>query len=151
MTVRGKLILEKELKRLIEIERPKVIKAIETARGHGDLSENADYSAAKEQQGHIEGRIANLSHTLSQAEIIDPQTLQSDRITFGAFVHLKDDNNQEVTYQIVGEEEADVNQGRISINSPLARRLIGKKKGEEFEFQNPRGEKIYQVKNFYFK
>ena len=151
ITLQGKLLLEKELKRLIEVARPKVISAIEVARGHGDLSENADYIAAKEQQGHIEGRIAQLSDTLSNAEVVDTSQIKSDKITFGAYVHLEDEDGKKMTYQIVGEDEANVNKGKISINSPLARQLIGKKKNEEFELQNPRGEKIYQVIDFYFK
>ncbi len=151
ITLKGKSLLETELKRLMEVERPKVIKAIETARGHGDLSENADYAAAKEQQGHIEGRISHISNILSNAEVIDTSAIKSDRITFGAYVELEEESGKKVTYQIVGEEEADVHQGKISIKSPLARRLIGKKTNEEFELQNPKGEKIYQIKNFYFK
>ena len=151
ITVQGKLLLETELKRLIEVARPKMITAIEVARGHGDLSENADYTAAKEQQGYIEGRIAHLSNTLSNAEVVDTSKIKSDKITFGAHVNLKDEDGKKITYQIVGEDEADVNKGKISINSPLARQLIGKKKNEEFELQNPRGEKIYQVIDFDFK
>ncbi len=153
MTVYGKAMLEKELKHLIEVERPKVISAIEVARGHGDLSENADYSAAKERQGLIEGRIASISSTLRNAEVVDPSQIRSNKVTFGAYVHLQDeDTAQKKTYQIVGEDEADVSQGKISINSPLARSLIGRKKGEEFEFQSPGGgERIYSILDFYFK
>lgn len=151
ITTKGKFLLEKELKRLIEIERPKVISAIEVARGHGDLSENADYTAAKERQSYIEGRIANLSNTLSNAEVIDTSKIKSDKITFGAYVHLQDEDGKKITYQIVGEGEADVSKKKISIHSPLARQLIGKKKNQEFELHNPKGEKMYQVIDFYFK
>ncbi len=151
ITLNGKNLLEKELKRLMEVERPKVIAAIETARGHGDLSENADYAAAKERQGHIEGRIASITRTLSEAEVIDTSQIQSQKITFGAHVKLTDENKKTVTYQIVGEDEADVSQGKISVKSPLARQLIGKTKDEEFEFHTTKGEKIYHIRNFYFK
>ena len=153
MTVRGKALLEEELKHLMEVERPKVISAIETARGHGDLSENADYIAAKERQSHIEGRISIISGTLSNAEVVDPAQIKSDKITFGAFVNIEDeDSGKKKLYQIVGEDEADVNEGKISINSPLARSLIGRKTGEEFEFHSPAGEeKFYRVLKFYFK
>jgi len=153
MTLHGKALLEKELKRLVEVERPQVISAIEVARGHGDLSENADYSAAKERQAHIEGRIAVISDTLGNAEVVDTSQISSNKITFGAYVHIMDEETgKKKLYQIVGQDEADVNQGKISINSPLARSLIGRKKGEEFEFQSPGGEeKFYHVLNFYFK
>ena len=153
MTLRGKSLLEKELKQLMEVERPAVIKAIEVARGHGDLSENADYSAAKERQAHIEGRIATISETLRYADVVDPSQIQSNKITFGAHVHIEEDETgQKKTYQIVGEDEADVHKGKISINSPLARSLIGHKKGEEVEFKSPKGEeKFYTILDFYFK
>ena len=151
MTVQGKKLLEAELKQLMEIERPNVISAIEVARAHGDLSENADYLAAKERQSHIEGRIASISHTLSNAEVVDTAKIKSDRVTFGAYVHLQDESDKKVTYQIVGEDEADVEKGKISVNSPLARSIIGKKKGEEFEFHNVKGEKLYSILDFYFK
>ncbi|MYE07691.1 MAG: transcription elongation factor GreA, partial [Oligoflexia bacterium] len=147
MTVQGKALLEKELKHLVEVERPKIISAIEVARGHGDLSENADYSAAKERQAHIEGRIATISDTLSNADVVDTSQIRSNKITFGAYVRIEEDtSDKEKLYQIVGEDEADVNQGKISINSPLARSLIGRKAGEEFEFHSPGGgEKIYHI------
>ncbi len=153
MTVNGKALLEEELNRLIKIERPNVVSAIEIARGHGDLSENADYSAAKERQAHIEGRIAAISDTLSNAEVVDTSQIHSDRITFGAYVHMEEESEGETKlYQIVGEDEADVSKGKISINSPLARSLIGRTKGEEFEFQSPGGgEKVYHILKFYFK
>ena len=151
ITLHGKNLLEMELKHLIEVERPKIIAAIESARSHGDLSENADYAAAKERQSHIEGRISNISQTLTEAEVIDTSQIKSQKITFGAYVKLTDEAGKTVTYQIVGEDEADVNKGKISINSPLARSLIGKHKGEEFEFHNIRGEKVYEIQDFYFK
>ena len=154
MTIHGKALLEKELKHLVEVERPKIISAIEVARGHGDLSENADYSAAKERQAHIEGRIATISDTLSNADVVDTSQINSDKITFGAYVRIEEDTSdgKEKLYQIVGEDEADVNKGKISINSPLARSLIGRKKGEEFEFHSPGGEeKFYHILEFYFK
>ena len=153
MTLRGKALLEQELKKLVEVERPRIISAIETARGHGDLSENADYSAAKEQQAHIEGRISAIGDTLSKALVVDTSQINSNKITFGAHVHIEDqDTNQRRLFQIVGQDEADVNQGKISINSPLARGLIGRKKEEEFEFQSPGGEeRVYRILEFYFK
>ena len=151
MTVQGKRLLDLELKQLMDVERPNIISAIEVARAHGDLSENADYLAAKERQGHIEGRIASIGHTLSSAEVIDTSKIKSDRVTFGAYVRLQDESEKEVTYQIVGEDEADVEKGKISVNSPLARSIIGRKKGEEFEFHNVKGEKLYCILDFYFK
>ena len=152
MTLQGKKMLEKELKHLVDVERPSVISAIERARAHGDLSENADYLAAKERQSHIEGRIAGISHSLSNAEVVDTSKLsETDRVTFGAYISLQDEENKKVVYQIVGEDEADVKQGKISINSPLARSVIGRKKGDEFEFHSPKGEKSYCILEFYFK
>jgi len=152
MTLAGKEKLETELKRLITVERPDVIKAIEEARGHGDLSENADYDAAKERQGFIEARISDIQNKLANAEVVDIASIKSDRITFGAKVRLMDlDSDEEVTYQIVGEEEADVKNGRISVFSPLARSLIGKKSGDIVELKSPKGEKEFEVLNFSFK
>lgn len=152
MTVQGKAKLEQELKNLITVERPAIIKAIEEARGHGDISENADYDAAKDRQGLIEGRIAEVQGKLANAEVVDISTLQSSTIIFGATVDLQDlDSDEEVTYQIVGEDEADVKAGKVSIFSPLARSLIGKKKGDIIEFKTPKGEKEFEVLNFSFK
>jgi transcription elongation factor GreA len=152
MTLAGKEKLEAELKRLISVERPDVIKAIEEARGHGDLSENADYDAAKERQGFVEARIADIQGKLAVAEVIDIPSIKSDRITFGATVTLLDlESDEEVTYQIVGEEESDVKNGRISVFSPLARSLIGKKSNDVIEFKSPKGEKEFEVLNFSFK
>jgi len=152
MTLQGKEKLEAELKRLLSVERPDVIKAIEEARGHGDLSENADYDAAKERQAFVESRIADIQTKLANAEVIDIASIKSNTITFGATVQLLDlDSEEKVSYQIVGEEEADVKNGRISIFSPLARSIIGKKKGDVVEFKSPKGEKEFEVLNFSFK
>ena len=152
ITLQGKKHLETELTRLMEKERPKVVQAIKVARAHGDLSENADYSAAKERQGHIEGRIAEIGSILSRADVIDTSGLKSEKILFGAYVQLLDaDEDQEKLWQIVGEDEANVGKGKISIKSPLARKLIGKKKGDEFEFQNVKGKKTYLIQDVYFK
>ncbi|RDC59875.1 Transcription elongation factor GreA [Alteripontixanthobacter maritimus] len=127
-------------------ERPKVVDAIEEARAHGDLSENAEYHAAKERQGHIEMSIADIEDKVSRAQIIDPTTLSGDKIVFGATVTLLDDDDKPVKYQIVGQTEADANKGRISYNSPLGRALIGKAKGDEVEVTVPAGDKFYLVK-----
>ena len=152
MTTQGKKLLEQELQRLIQKERPQVIQAIEEARGHGDLSENADYDAAKEQQAHLEGRIARLKERLANAQIIDVSQIKSDTITFGAYVVLSnEDSDKEVTYQIVGEDEADAKNGKLSIQAPLSKKLIGRTKGDVFELHTPKGEKEYEVVDFYFK
>ncbi len=152
MTVAGKAKLESELKNLIHIERPNVIKAIEEARGHGDISENADYDAAKDRQAMIEGRIAEIQAKLANAEVVDTASLKSSTIIFGATVELQDcESQEEVTYQIVGEDESDVKGGKISVFSPIARSLIGKKKGDIIEFKSPKGEKEFEVLNFYFR
>src|SRR5665213_2457586 len=152
MTVSGKAKLELELKNVISKERPAIIKAIEEARGHGDLSENADYDAAKDRQGMIEGRIADIQGKLANSEVVDTAVLESRTIIFGAFVELQDtETDEKVKYQIVGEDESDVKQGKVSIFSPIARSLIGKKKGDVIEFKSPKGEKEFEVLNFYFK
>ena len=152
MTLAGKAKLESELKNLLHVERPAVIKAIEEARGHGDLSENADYDAAKDRQGLIEGRIAEVQAKIANAEVVDTAVLQSKNIIFGATVELKDcDSDEEVSYTIVGEDESDVKGGKVSIFSPIARSLIGKKKGDIIEFKSPKGEKEFEVLNFFFK
>ena len=152
ITTLGKANMEAELKELKQVERPKVIKAIEVARAHGDLSENADYDAAKERQGFIEARIGELQGKLAEAEVVDTSLLDSKTIIFGAHVDLLDcDADEKVSYQIVGEYEADIKAGRISVFSPLARSLIGKKKDDVIEFKSPKGEKEYEVLNFYFK
>jgi transcription elongation factor GreA len=152
MTVHGKKRLDEELKQLKSVERPAVIKAIEEARSHGDLSENADYDAAKERQAFIESRINDIEGKLAEAEVIDPATIKSDKVVFGATVILLDcDSDEEVSYQIVGEEESDVKSGRISVFSPLARAIIGKKQGDVVEFTSPKGEKEFEIVSFSFK
>jgi transcription elongation factor GreA len=152
ITLKGKLVLENELKKLLQVDRPSVIKAIEEARGHGDLSENADYDAAKERQAYIEYRISDIQGKLANAEVVDTTALKSDKIIFGATVKLEDaDSEEKVTYMIVGEDEADVKVGKISVFSPLARSIIGKRKGDLVEFRSPKGEKEYEVLDFYFK
>ena len=147
MTLAGKAKLEGELKNLITVERPNVIKAIEEARGHGDISENADYDAAKDRQGFIEGRIKEVEGKLAAAQIIDPATLDAGgKVVFGATVELEDeDSGDQVTYQIVGEDEADLKHGLINISSPIARALIGKEEGDTAEVQAPGGVKHYEV------
>jgi transcription elongation factor GreA len=152
MTVAGKAKLESELKQLITVDRPNVIKAIEEARGHGDISENADYDTAKDRQAMIEGRIAEIQGKLANAEVVDTAQLKSQKIIFGATVKLQDlDNDETVEYQIVGEDESDVKQGKVSVFSPIARSMIGKKKGDIIEFRSPKGEKEFEVLNFFFK
>ena len=146
MTAGGHTQLEAELKRRAAEERPRIIAAITEARSHGDLSENAEYHAAKEQQSLNEGRIAEIESLLARAEIIDPSKLKGDTITFGATVKLVDeDTEEERTYQIVGEVEADVKSGRISITSPIARALVGKKAGDQVEVTAPGGAKSYEI------
>jgi transcription elongation factor GreA len=146
MTAAGHSALEAELKRRTSEERPHIIQAIAEARSHGDLSENAEYHAAKEQQSHNEGRVAELEDILARADIIDLTKLQGDTITFGAIVKLVDeDTDEEKTYQIVGDQEADVKQGRISISSPIARAMIGKGVGDSIEVVAPGGSKAYEI------
>ena len=143
--------LEFELKNLKSVERPSVIKSIADAREHGDLSENAEYHAAKEKQSFIEGRIADLESKISRAEVINTGSLSSDKIIFGATVTLGDvDNNKNLIYQIVGTEEADVENGKISISSPLARALLGKKIDDTIEVYSPGGSKEYEIENIEF-
>jgi transcription elongation factor GreA len=151
ITIRGKHMLESELKKLIHEERPTVIRAIEEARAHGDISENAEYDAAKERQAMIEGRIAEIQGKLAGVEAIDPATIKSDRIVFGATVEIQDtESDEKATYQIVGVDEADVKKGMISIISPLARAMIGKKQGDLVTVQSPKGDKEYEVISFKF-
>jgi transcription elongation factor GreA len=147
MTTRGAALLRAELQRLKAVERPNVITAIAEARAHGDLSENAEYDAAKERQGFIEGRIAEVEGKLANAEIIDPAHIDADgRCVFGATVELEDaDSGDVVTYQIVGEDEADIKSGKISITSPIARALIGKSSGDTAEVQAPGGVRSYEI------
>src|SRR5471030_1942300 len=125
MTVTGKRLLDEELKHLMQVERPSVIKAIEIARGHGDLSENADYSAAKERQGFIEGRIQDINGKLARAQVIDPSAIKLEKVVFGAIVLLKDqDEGRKISYQIVGVDEADIKSGKVGVTSPIARAMI---------------------------
>ncbi len=147
MTLRGAELLRAELKRLKSEDRPRVIKAIAEARGHGDLSENAEYHAAREQQGFIEGRIKEIEARLAAAEVIDVAQLpHSDRVVFGATVELEDqDSGVRVSYQIVGEDEADIRAGRISITSPIARALIGKTRGDVVEVAAPGRTCSYEI------
>lgn len=147
LTIRGADLLKAELQQLKSIERPAVIEAIAEARSHGDLSENAEYDAAKERQAFVEGRIADLEGKLSNAQIIDPSELDADgRIVFGTTVLLSDlDNEEEKTYQIVGDDEADIKQGKVSVNSPIARALIGKIEGDVAEVMAPGGIREYEV------
>ena len=141
--------LSADLKRL-KAERPTIVDAIEEARAHGDLSENAEYHSAKERQGQIEAGIGDLEDRISRAQIIDPTTLSGDRIVFGATVTLLDDAEKEVRYQIVGQTEADAKVGRISYNSPLGRALIGRKVDEEIEVTVPSGDRFYVVSKIEF-
>jgi len=137
--------------RALKSERPQVIDAIEEARAHGDLSENAEYHAAKERQGQIEAMIADIDDRLSRAMVIDPSTLSGDKVVFGATVHLRDEDDKKIKYQIVGETEADARVGRISYASPLGRALIGRSKGEEVEFSAPSGDKYFEIAKIEFK
>ncbi len=142
--------LQTEVRRLKMVERPAVIDAIEEARAHGDLSENAEYHAAKERQGQIEAQIADIEDRLSRAMVIDPTTLSGDKVVFGATVHLLDENDKPIKYQIVGETEADAKVGRISYNSPLGRALIGRNVGDEVEFSAPSGDKYFEIAKIEF-
>jgi len=147
LTVHGAEKLRAELQHLKSVERPKVIAAIAEARSHGDLSENAEYDAAKERQSFVEGRIAEVEGKLSNAQIIDPTLLDADgRCVFGATIDLEDlDSGDNVTYQIVGDDEADIKSGKISVGSPIARALIGKYAGDVAEVQAPGGVREYEV------
>lgn len=147
MTVRGHALLQEELKRLKSVDRPAVIQAIAEARGHGDLKENAEYHAAKDQQGFIEARIKQLEGKLSHLQVIDVTAIDAKgRIVFGSTVELIDeDTGDQIEYQIVGEDEADIKAGQISYTSPIARALIGKSEGDVISFQAPGGEKTYEV------
>lgn len=147
MTVTGAERLKKELHRLRTVERPAVIQALADARSHGDLSENADYDAAKERQGFLEGRISEVEAKLANAQVIDPAQLDADgRIVFGATVELEDsESGAHVTYQIVGDDEADLKHNKISVSSPIARALIGKNEGDTAEVQAPGGLREYEI------
>jgi transcription elongation factor GreA len=146
MTAEGLARLEEEVRYLKNTARPEVIKAIAQAREHGDLSENAEYHAARDRQSFIEGRLGELEDKIARAEVIDVTKLSGDTVKFGATVTLVDeDTDEESTYQLVGEDEADVKQGRLAITAPLARALIGKEKGDSVEVNTPKGEKVYEI------
>jgi transcription elongation factor GreA len=147
LTVHGAALLKSELQRLKTVDRPAIIQAIAEARSHGDLSENAEYAAAKERQSFIEGRIAEVEGKLANAQVIDPRLIDADgRCVFGATVGLEDGaSGDPVTYQIVGEDEADIKQGKISITSPIGRALIGKYPGDAVEVQTPGGLRAFEI------
>lgn len=146
ITKEGYEAFKKELERLKTIERPENIKAIEVARAHGDLSENAEYHAAKERQSFLEGRIGEISYRLGNAKIIDPETVPKDRVRFASRVLVENlDSEEEVEYMIVGAEEADIKQGKISVTSPLGSAMIGKEPGDEIVVQAPGGKRIYEI------
>ena len=146
ITVRGMELLRAELQRLKAQERPKIIAAIAEARAHGDLSENAEYAAARERQGFIEGRIGEIETKLANAQVIDPKLLQADgRCVFGATVEIESEDGGAVSYQIVGEDEADIKAGRVSVTSPIGRALIGREAGEAVDVQTPGGVKRFEI------
>jgi transcription elongation factor GreA len=151
ITPSGAAKLRQELIQLKSVERPAIIQAIATAREHGDLSENAEYHAARDRQSFIEGRIKEIEDKLARAEVIDPTKLAGDRVAFGAGVKLANvDTGEEVTYRILGADEADLTKGSISVTSPLARSLIGKQVGDEVKMQMPGGERTYEVLDISF-
>ncbi len=146
MTAQGLARLEEELKHLKAIARPEAIRSIAEAREHGDLSENAEYHAARERQSFIEGRVAELEDKMARAEVIDISSLSGNTVTFGATVTLVDeDTDEKLTYQLVGELEADVKEGRLAVTAPLARAIIGKEVGDTVEVNTPKGEKAYEI------
>ena len=149
MLEEGHRKLNDELRRL-KGERPEIVEAIEAARAHGDLSENAEYHAAKEHQGHVEATIVDIEDRLSRALVIDPTTLSGEKVVFGATVTLIDEDKKKVKYQLVGQTEADARVGRISYNSPLGRALIGRHAGEEVEVSTPSGDRFYAIKKIEF-
>lgn len=152
ITAEGFAKMEAELKTLKAVDRPNIIAAIAEARAHGDLSENAEYAAAKEKQSFIEGRIAELESKVSRADVIDIRALKADTIKFGATVKVVDeDTEEEAVYQIVSEYEADLKAGKIALTAPIARALIGKKKGDSVEFASPKGTKNYEVLSIEYK
>jgi transcription elongation factor GreA len=151
MTPRGQKKLREELKRLREVERPKNVQDIEIARAHGDLSENAEYSAAKERQSFLEGRIRELEGTIALSEVIDPGKLSGSRVVFGATVRLTDtESGDETVYSIVGDHEGDIKEGRIAISAPLARALIGREAGETVNLRTGKGSREYQIQEIKF-
>jgi transcription elongation factor GreA len=146
MTQGGLVRLKAELKKLKAVDRPRIVKEIAEARAHGDISENAEYHAAKEKQSHLEGRIAQVEHWIASAEVIDVSRHAGDKVVFGATVTLADtEGGDEVRYRIVGELEADLKQGKISVTSPIARALIGRSEGDEVIVRSPGGEKTYEI------
>ena len=146
MTVIGKRMLEDELRQLLSVERPTIVKAIEVARAHGDLSENADYSAAKDRQSFIEGRIMEINAKIATAQVIDPKLIKSEKVVFGAQVKLLDvEKDEKVEYAIVGVDEANAKSGKISITSPIARALIGKTVGDEVVVNAPKGKYSFEI------
>jgi transcription elongation factor GreA len=146
MTKRGYEALKKEMEHLKTVVRPQNIQAIEEARAHGDLSENAEYHAAKEKQGFIEGRLAELSYKINAAEVIEPGATPSDRAVFASTVLLENvDTEENVSYQLVGEDESDIEKGRINVSSPLGRALIGKRAGDEIVLNAPGGKRVYEL------
>lgn len=152
MTADGYSRLQEELKRLKTVDRPAIIQQIAEARDHGDLNENSEYHAARERQGFIEGRLLELEDKIARAEVIDVSKLSGKVVKFGASVTLADEEaDEEIVYQIVGEDEADISQGRLSVTSPLARALIGKTVGESVEVSTPRGSKSYEVVKVAFR
>lgn len=152
ITKKGYAALQAELERLKKVERPKNIKEIEEARGHGDLSENAEYHAAKERQSHIQGRIRDVEHKLAEAQIIDTSKLSTEKVVFGATVTVKDaQNGMEQRYTLVGQDEGDLKNGKISVQSPVGRALIGKRVGDTCEVQTPAKKVEYEVLNICFE
>jgi transcription elongation factor GreA len=151
MTKGGLVRLKAELKRLKAVERPKIVREIAEARSHGDLSENAEYHAAKEKQSHVEGRILQVEHWIASAEVIDVSKLAGDRVVFGATVHLEaTESGDQTRYRIVGELEADLKQGKISVTSPIARALIGRSEGDTVVVTTPGGKKEYEIQSIDF-
>ena len=152
MTPEGYQRLQEELKHLIRVERPKVVQDIAAARAHGDLSENAEYDAAKERQGFVEGRIAEINGKMARAQVINATDIETDKVVFGATVKLFDVESEiESTYRIVGEDEADIKQGLISINSPVAKALIGHRADDEVHIKVPSGTRIYEIVDIQYK
>ena len=151
MLAEGHRRLSEQVRHLKTVERPAIVEAIEAARAHGDLSENAEYHAAKERQGHIEASIAELEDQLSRAMVIDPATLSGKKVVFGATVTLLDEDEKKVKYQLVGQAEADAKDGKISYNSPLGRALIGREVGDEVEVSTPSGDRYYEIAKVEFK
>ncbi len=148
MTRRGYEALVEELRRLKTKERPRAVEAIKLARSHGDISENAEYDAAKEQQAHIEGRIAQIEDKLARAEVVDTRDLELDRVRFGTTVVLSDlDSGDEITYTLVGQDEADIERSLLSVTSPVGRALIGKERDEEVKVRVPSGTKTYEIRD----